>query len=106
MTTIRLFSTTYMAWRSELPDGKVTGPDNPEGQEVMQFTNGVALMENGDIPKDEFDRRVHELFPAEDGWTDHQVAFTEIDQGMQFGPYSVSWEARLHTLAEKDDGAH
>jgi hypothetical protein len=75
----RLFAISMSAWH--LVDGQ------PEY--VLQSVVAM-LIGDAEIDEDTF-HHAYETFPKADGWSGHQIAMTEIPQGMAFGPYRLTW---------------
>jgi hypothetical protein len=78
----RLFAMTISARRTK-----------EDGTPEISMQNVVAFMPevyNLNAMSEEHARRIR---PIDEGWTDHQVIWTEVPRELLFGPYRVTWQA-------------
>lgn len=79
---MRLYGVTISAARDK-------GGERPE----VCVQNGVVLLFDYQSIDDEGLSRARELFSEADGWADHQIVHTEIEQGYVFaGRYRLTWQ--------------
>ena len=77
---MRLFSISISAWRII----------NDQPEVVLQNVVGLLVGET-DVDGDTR-QHAHDTFPESDGWQGHQFVATEIPQGMDFGPFRLTWQ--------------
>lgn len=83
---MKLYALTLAAWRP-----KADSQDDPNIALHMQTM--VALVEGETDLGQEGMRIAHQLFPEVEGWRGHYVVRNEFTQGMQVGPFRLTWQA-------------
>ena len=77
----RLFAVTITAARTR-----------DDGTPEVGLQNIVGLLVGDTDILEAWKEHARAVYPDTDKWRDHQAVWTEIDQGMMFGPLRLTWQ--------------
>jgi len=80
--------------------------DSQDDSDITLHMQTVVALVAGEVDLDQEGMRIaHQLFPEAEGWHSHYVVRNEFTQGMQVGPFRLTWQAEEISPSDSEEAS-